>query len=63
MHLNNIDRDKICKEGWWSLDTFLMYIHEQISAFLLGLVSKMSMEIGWHNIDGPTLTEPNTTGP
>jgi hypothetical protein len=33
MHLNNIDRDKIRKQGRWSLDTFLMYIHEQISAF------------------------------
>jgi hypothetical protein len=63
MHLNHIDRDKIRKQGRWSSDTFLMYIHEQISAFSAGLASKMSTEIGWHNIDGPTLMEPNTTGP
>jgi hypothetical protein len=58
MHLNHIDRDKIRKQGRWSSDTFLMYIHEQISAFSTGLAMKMSTEIGWHNIDGPTLTEP-----
>jgi hypothetical protein len=57
MHLNNIDRDKIRKQGWWSSDTFLMYIHEQISAFLAGLASKMSTEIGWHNINGPQIIE------
>jgi hypothetical protein len=58
MHLNNIDRDKIRKQGRWSSDTFLMYIHEQISAFSAGLAMQMSTEIGWHNIDGPTLLEP-----
>jgi hypothetical protein len=58
MHLNNIDRDKIRKQGRWSSDTFLMYIHEQISAFSAGLATQMSTEIGWHNIDGPTLMEP-----
>ncbi|MCK7490473.1 MAG: hypothetical protein MZW92_00725 [Comamonadaceae bacterium] len=56
MHLNNIDRDKIRKQGRWSSDTFLMYIHEQISAFSAGLSLKMSTNIAWHNIDGPTLT-------
>jgi hypothetical protein len=40
MHLNNIDRNKIRKQGHWSSDTFLMYIHEQISAFSAGLASK-----------------------
>jgi hypothetical protein len=59
MHLNHIDRDKIRKQGRWSSDTFLMYIHEQISAFSIGLATKMSTEIGWHNIDGPTIIEPN----
>ena len=61
MHLNNIDRDKIRKQGRWSSDTFLMYIHEQISAFSSGLSIKMSKEIKWHNIDGPTLTESTLT--
>jgi hypothetical protein len=50
-------RPKNPNQGRWSSDTFLMYIHEQISAFSAGLTSKMSTEIGWHNIDGPTLTE------
>jgi hypothetical protein len=61
MHLNHIDRDKIRKQGRWSSDTFLMYIHEQISAFSTGLALKMSTDIGWHNIDGPTLTESTAT--
>jgi len=60
MHLNNIDRDKIRKQGRWSSDTFLMYIHEQISAFSVGLSAQMSKDIGWFNIDGPRVTRPRT---
>ena len=60
MHLNHINCDKIWKQGRWSSDTFLMYIHEQILAFSHGLSTKMSTEIGFHNIDGPMLTEPQT---
>jgi hypothetical protein len=30
------DHDKIRKQGRWSSDTFLMHIHEQISAFSAG---------------------------
>jgi hypothetical protein len=55
MHLNHIDRDTICKQGRWSSDTFLMYIHEQISAFSAGLSSKMSRNIGWFNMEGPQI--------
>jgi integrase len=58
MHLNNIDRDKIRKQGRWSSDTFLMYIHEQISAFSAGISARMSQSIGWFNIEGPTLSTP-----
>lgn len=58
MHLNGIDRDTIRKQGRWSSDTFLMYIHEQISAFSAGLSSRMSRNIGWFNISGPTITTP-----
>jgi hypothetical protein len=58
MHLNGIDRDKIRKQGRWSSDTFLMYIHEQISAFSAGLSAQMSKDIGWFNIDGPSVTRP-----
>ena len=58
MHLNGIDRDKIRKQGRWSSDTFLMYIHEQISAFSAGLSARMSVDVGWFNMEGPTLTIP-----
>jgi hypothetical protein len=34
-------------------------IQEQISSFSKGLSEKVSKEIGFHNIDGPTLMEPN----
>ena len=33
------DRDTICKQGQWSLDTFLQYIHLQIAAFSAGLTT------------------------
>jgi hypothetical protein len=55
MHLNHIDRDTIRKQGRWSSDTFLMYIHEQIAAFSAGLSSKMSRNIGWFNMEGPQI--------
>jgi hypothetical protein len=58
MHLNGIDRDKIRKQGRWSSDTFLMYIHEQISAFSAGLSARMSLDVSWFNMEGPTLILP-----
>ena len=58
MHLNNIDRDTIRKQGHWSSDTFLMYIHEQISAFSAGLSAKMSQGVGWFNMEGPRVSQP-----
>jgi hypothetical protein len=58
MHLNGIDRDTIRKQGRWSSDTFLMYIHEQISAFSANLSSRMSQNIGWFNIAGPAVITP-----
>ena len=59
MKLNGIDRDTIKKFGRWSSDTFLMYIHEQISAFSQGVSTTMSNEILFQNIAGPTLIEPD----
>jgi hypothetical protein len=59
MHLNDIDRDKIRTQGWWTSNTFLMYIHEQISAFSAGLLARMSKGVGWLNIKGPTLITPD----
>jgi hypothetical protein len=38
---------------------FLMYIHEQISAFSAGLSACMSKGVGWFNIEGPTLITPD----
>jgi hypothetical protein len=58
MHLNHVDRDTIRKQGRWSSDTFLMYIHEQISAFSAGLSTKMSQGVGWFNIAGPHIEAP-----
>jgi hypothetical protein len=64
MHLNHIDRDTIRKQGRWSSDTFLMYIHEQIAAFSAGLSSKMSRHIGWFNMEGPTIiSNPQAAAP
>ena len=58
LHLNKCDRDTIKKQGRWSSDTFLMYIHDQISAFSKGLSKKMATPISFRNIGGPTLIEP-----
>ena len=60
MHLNGVSRDTIRKMGRWSSDTFLMYIHEQISAFSTGVSKKMATEIGWHNVEGPVVTDGHT---
>lgn len=57
LKLNGADRDTIRKQGRWSSDTFLMYIHENISAFAQGLSKKMSTEIIFRNIAGPTVTD------
>ena len=50
MHLQGIDPNNIKKMGRWSNDTFLMYIHEQMSAFLTGVSHKMFTNIYFHNI-------------
>ena len=50
MHLQGIDPNTIKKMGCWSSDTFLMYIHDQISAFSKGVSYKMSTNISFHNI-------------
>jgi hypothetical protein len=55
MKLNGEDRDTIHKQGRWSSDTFLMYIHEQIAAFSTGISKRMSRHIPFINLKGPTL--------
>lgn len=57
MHLNGVSPITIRKQGRWSSDTFLMYIHEQVSAFSAGVSAKMANDIGFHNIAGPALLE------
>ena len=58
MHLNKIDTITIRKMGRWKSDTFLMYIHEQISAFAAGVSLKMSNAIPFRHIAGPTVSPP-----
>ena len=55
MKLNGEDRDTIRKQGRWSSDTFLMYIHEQIAAFSTGISKRMSRHIPFINLKGPTI--------
>jgi hypothetical protein len=55
MKLNGEDRDTIRKQGRWSSDTFLMYIHEQIAAFSSGISKRMSQNIPFVNLKGPTI--------
>ena len=60
MHLTGVRHDIIKKMGRWSSNTFLIYIHEQISAFSAGVSKQMTQSIPFHNIafqpaQGPTL--------
>jgi len=55
MHLNGIDTNTIQKLGRWKSTTFLMYIHEQISAFATGVSLKMSNSIPFRHTAGPTV--------
>jgi hypothetical protein len=57
MKLNGADRNTIRKQGRWSSDTFLMYIHEQIAAFSSVLATQMSKHIPFINIRGPSLQQ------
>jgi hypothetical protein len=59
MHLNGIDPNTIQKMGRWKSRTFLMYIHEQISAFATGVSLKMSNSIPFRHIAGPSVTAPD----
>jgi hypothetical protein len=50
MYLNGVSHNTIKKMGRWKSDTFLMYIHEQISALSADVATKMSTPILFHNI-------------
>ena len=49
LHLNGVDAKTIQILGRWSSDTFLTYIHNQLSAFSHGLSTRMSTDIPFHN--------------
>ena len=49
LHLNGIDAKTIQLIGCWSSDTFLTYIHNQLSAFSQGHSTLMSTNIPFHN--------------
>ena len=62
LHCAGVSDTTIKKMGRWSSDTFLMYIHEQISAFSRGLSQKMAKHIQFHNIAfTPMRTTPTVT--
>ena len=50
LHISKVSDNIIKKMGRWSSDTFLMYIHEQISIFAKGLSKQMSHIVQFHNI-------------
>jgi hypothetical protein len=50
MYLNGVPHATIKKMGRWTSDTFLMYIHEQISALSNNVSTRMSTPIVFHNI-------------
>jgi hypothetical protein len=62
MSLNGIDPIVIKKQGRWSSNTFMQYIHEQIGAFTAGVAVRMSRYIPYHNMD-PSVLSPQVTEP
>jgi len=59
MHLKGVSSETIQKIGRWKYRTFLMYVHEQISAFSQGLSTKMSDDIEFESISPATLSPPS----
>ena len=53
LKLNGVDCITVKKQGRWSSNTFMMYIHEQISALSAGLATKMSTYIPFTNMGPP----------
>jgi len=50
LSLTGATKYQIMKMGRWSSDTFLMYIHEQITAIADGLSKHMSTHVPFHNV-------------
>jgi len=47
-----VGRQDIEKMGWWSLETFLIYIHDQITDYSEGWTSKMAVPCSYFNLEG-----------
>lgn len=62
MHLNGIHPITIKKQGRWSSNTFMQYIHEQLGAFTIGVAARMSHYIPYFNM-APTDVHPTVTNP
>ena len=45
-------RDRIKKFGRWSSDTFLLYIHDQITEYSEGWTEKMAVPRSYFNLEG-----------
>ena len=52
--VNGKSRDMIKKIGRWLSDTFLMYVHEQISHLTVGVTKRMSTPFPFTNAEGAT---------
>mmetsp|Transcript_17741 Transcript_17741/g.31006 ORF Transcript_17741/g.31006 Transcript_17741/m.31006 type:complete len:116 (-) Transcript_17741:144-491(-) len=53
MHLNGEPTHTIQLMGRWSSDTFLTYIHQQLSAFSTNVALNMSNPVSFHNVLRP----------
>ena len=62
MHLNGVPPLTIKKQGRWSSNTFMQYIHEQLGAFTMGVAARMSICIPFVNMSAQTLN-PTVTNP
>ena len=62
MHLNGVPPLTIKKQGRWSSNTFMQYIHEQLGAFTMGVAARMSNCIPFINMSAQTLS-PSVTSP
>lgn len=47
-------QDMIKKIGWWSSDTFLMYVHKQIAHLTTGVAERMLQPVPFENVEGAT---------
>ena len=62
MALNGVDPIIIKKQGRWSSNTWMNYIHEQIGALTAGIATRMAHNIPFANVAMPNL-HPQLTNP